>query len=138
MRDRIRKRAAEEGRSMNAEVLQTLEKAYPPSSDIDVTLREIGKVFVQQMEARDPNIIDKLEQQLADLYDVLKYEKDQVGRSYDDFINDEYVASLTSRRDSCSWHKTDNASAIQAFSCLIIWGDAGDRGLFDISALQPA
>ena len=83
---------------MNAEVLQTLEKAYPPSSDIDVTLREIGKVFVQQMEARDPNIIDKLEQQLADLYDVLKYEKDQVGRSYDDFINDEYVASLTSRR----------------------------------------
>jgi plasmid stability protein len=98
MRDRIRKRAAEEGRSMNAEVLQTLEKAYPASSDIDATLREIGEVFVKQMEERDPAIIRELEQQLADLYDVLKYEKNQAGRSYDDFIHDEYVASLTSHR----------------------------------------
>ena len=97
MRDRIRKRAAEEGRSMNAEVLQTLEKAYPASSDIDATLREIGEVFVQKMEEVDPSIIRELEQQIADLYAVLQYEKNQASGSYDDFVNDEYVASLTSR-----------------------------------------
>lgn len=45
MRDRIKRAADANGRSMNAELLVLLERAYPPEGSVEKHLQEIAKII---------------------------------------------------------------------------------------------
>ena len=83
MRNRIRRCAERSGRSMNAEVLQALEKAYPVESEIEETLLEIGRCYIAEIESEDADEIMKIQQEISDLYSVLQYERKKEMGCYD-------------------------------------------------------
>lgn len=63
LRDRIKKKADENGRSMNAEILQGLERDYPAPSDVmHVHLKNIRKALDKYEASEDPR--ERLQLQL--------------------------------------------------------------------------
>lgn len=74
MRDRIRAAAEANGRSMNAEIVQTLETAYPGNPTIDALAAEIvEKVEAFKREA-DRKTRAAILEEVLDLHRVLQHE----------------------------------------------------------------
>lgn len=65
MRDRIKRVAEANGRSVNAELLVLLDKAYPPTSPLDACVQEIEDVVkslpVENREGAWRDLFDRLE-----------------------------------------------------------------------------
>lgn len=60
MRERIRIEAELNGRSMNAEIVATLEKAYPSPPKLTREQRyALAAEFVRELESLDPESLDK-------------------------------------------------------------------------------
>lgn len=94
MRDRIRAAAEAGGRSMNAEIVKTLEAAYPRNATIDALASEIvEKVEAFQREtdaARRAAIMEEIE----DLNRVLKYELSQMMEGPPTSDDEDYIKHL--------------------------------------------
>lgn len=98
LRDRIRQYAEKSGRSMNSEVIYTLEAAYPRIDATEETILEMGRKLVQQIETRSPQVRAEIDREIADLYDVLKYEREYADKDYAaHHEHEEQVLSLSDR-----------------------------------------
>lgn len=94
MRDRIRAAAEASGRSMNAEIVLTLEGAYPGNEAID----ELAAEIVEKIEAfkREKSSTKRtaLMEEMRDLNDVLQHELGELIYSAPTSDDDDYLKHL--------------------------------------------
>ena len=72
MRSRIRAAAAANGRSMNAEIIATLEAAYPPDRTIEDTIYFAKQILGEYQDAREFPRLRELRDMLGDLVQQLE------------------------------------------------------------------
>lgn len=94
MRDRIRAAAEANARSMNAEIVSTLEKAYPGNRDINETAAEIARLADAIKSETDPNRRAELHEQMRDMNSVLQHELDQLLRPFSVEDDRDYIPGL--------------------------------------------
>lgn len=80
MRDRIRAAAEANGRSMNGEVIKTLEQAYPGNKEINQTAAEIVRLADALRSEDDPSKKADIISELQDMDQVLRNELDELRR----------------------------------------------------------
>jgi len=72
MRDRIAAAARANGRSMNAEIISTLEDTYPPDRTIEDTIYFAKQILSEYAEVRDFPRLRELREMLAELVQQLE------------------------------------------------------------------
>jgi plasmid stability protein len=73
MRDRIRAAAETHGRSMNAEIVQTLERAYPQPSQVENITAELNRLIEELNEEDDAEKRSEIILHITVMNDTLQY-----------------------------------------------------------------
>jgi hypothetical protein len=81
LRDRIKNKADSSGRSMNAEIVQLLEKEYPPPREgTHIDIAKVSRLIHEYEKTKDPRARSRLEKSLEALMveeqsDILKFDE---------------------------------------------------------------
>lgn len=82
LKNRVEAAARAQNRSINAEIIQTLEKAYPGNRDINESAAEIARLADAIKSETDPDRLDELHEQMRDMNSVLQHELDRLLRPF--------------------------------------------------------
>jgi len=94
MRDRIRAAVEANGRSMNGEIIKTLEQAYPGNEEINQTATEIVRLADALRGEDDPKKKAELLSEIQDMDRVLRHELDELRRGISVHFDEEFLDSL--------------------------------------------
>ncbi|WP_370158471.1 Arc family DNA-binding protein [Salipiger bermudensis] len=94
MRDRIRAAAEANARSMNAEIVSTLERAYPGNRDINESAAEIARLANAIKSEKDSNRRAELRKEMRDMNSVLQHELNQLLGPFSVEDDEDYIPHL--------------------------------------------